>query len=137
MYDFHLLEFTARFSFHFLSNTVYGVGARLVLVSSAGSYRESKSILTPSDRSVLVSSICICCGAKAFLSTRRNLIPRGLRTFHGDLTTVASDPELYAVLAIAGVVLYVYAKTVLSFIMKDDVNNKDTAFFTAQSWSYL
>ena len=121
---FLVFGFLLAFNIIFFGNATTSPG-------SIGSYKESKPILTTSDHLVLFSSISVCCGVKAFLSTQRNLIPLWLRTFHSDFTTVASDPELYVVLVIVGVILYVYAKTVVSFMMKDDVNNKDIAFFTS------
>jgi hypothetical protein len=92
---------------------------------------DSASIMTIWDQFVLILATCLCCALKIFMSTPRYQIPIVLRSFHGDLSRVASEADIYVALIIGGIIAHIYIKTVVTFMCNDTVNNTDIAYFIA------
>jgi hypothetical protein len=92
---------------------------------------EKETAMTFWDYLLLVLALGVCYGLKLFVATPRHVLPVGLRSFHTDFTRVSGEPEIYIVLLIGGIIAHVYVRTVETFLMKDDVNSADIAYFMA------
>lgn len=99
--------------------------------SSLPTAQGDETIMTFWDWLLLVLTLGVCYGQKVFVSTPRHMLPVGLRSFHADVNRVAGEPEIYIVLLIGGIIAHVYVKTVVEFLMKDNINNADIAYFMA------
>lgn len=97
--------------------------------SSVDARIDTKVKVTMWDISVLAFTLGVCYGLKLFVSARDYMIPKWLGSFHRDFSRVGGETDMYMWLILAGILAYVYITTVVTFMMNENINTSDIAFF--------